>query len=111
MLLSTNEKFVFILDEWDYIFSHNLFEEHQNDFLEFLRNLLKDKPYVALCYMTGVLPIKKYSEGSALNMFDEFTMLNDGIYDKYFGFTENEVKLLCSKQNGNMTFEEIKELV
>ena len=61
ILSLTNEKFIFILDEWDYIFSHNLFEEHQNDFLEFLRNLLKDKPYVALAYMTGVLPIKKYS--------------------------------------------------
>ena len=108
MLLSTNEKFVFILDEWDYIFSHNLFEEHQNDFLEFLRNLLKDKPYVALAYMTGVLPIKKYSEGSALNMFREYTMLNDRIYADYFGFTENEVKKLCYK-NGNMDYEEIKE--
>ena len=108
MLLSTNEKFVFILDEWDYIFSHNLFEEHQNDFLEFLRNLLKDKPYVALAYMTGVLPIKKYSEGSALNMFREYTMLNDRIYADYFGFTENEVKRLCYK-NGNMDYEEIKE--
>ncbi|MDY4078935.1 MAG: AAA family ATPase, partial [Clostridium sp.] len=51
ILSLTNEKFIFILDEWDYIFSHNLFEEHQNDFLEFLRNLLKDKPYVALAYM------------------------------------------------------------
>ena len=56
--------------------------------------------------MIGVLPIKKYSEGSALNMFDEFTMLNDGVYDKYFGFTENEVKLLCSKQN-ILTFSKI----
>ena len=106
MLLETKEQFIFIIDEWDYIFSHNLFKENQQDFLEFLRNLLKDKPYVALCYMTGVLPIKKYSEGSALNMFDEFTMLNDGVYDKYFGFTENEVKLLCSKQN-ILTFSKI----
>ena len=43
-----NDKFIFIFDEWDYIFSNNLFEENQNDFLEFLRNLLKDQPYVAL---------------------------------------------------------------
>ncbi|MFQ9545060.1 MAG: AAA family ATPase [Clostridium sp.] len=106
IFLETKEEFVFIIDEWDYIFSHDLFKENQQDFLEFLRNLLKDKPYVALCYMTGVLPIKKYSEGSALNMFDEFTMLNDGVYDKYFGFTENEVKLLCSKQN-ILTFSKI----
>ena len=43
--------------------------------------------YVALAYMTGVLPIKKYSSGSALNMFDEFTFLKDRIYDEFFGFT------------------------
>lgn len=105
---ATKEKFIFIIDEWDYIFSHNLFEENQKDFLEFLRNLLKDKPYVALCYMTGVLPIKKYSEGSALNMFDEYTMINDGVYDDYFGFTESEVKDLCKKQN-IISFGEISE--
>jgi hypothetical protein len=60
MLYDTKDKFIFIFDEWDYIFANNLFEENQNDFLEFLRNLLKDHPYVALAYMTGVLPIKKY---------------------------------------------------
>ena len=104
----TNEKFIFIIDEWDYIFSHDLFKENQKDFLEFLRNLLKDKPYVALCYMTGVLPIKKYSEGSALNMFREYTMLNDRVYSDYFGFTVEEVKDLC-KRNGKMSFDEITE--
>ena len=108
ILDATGEKFIFILDEWDYIFSHDLFKENQKDFLEFLRNLLKDKPYVALAYMTGVLPIKKYSEGSALNMFDEFTMLSDGCYDDFFGFTEDEVKYLCNKQH-TISFEEISE--
>lgn len=58
MLRETKEEFIFIFDEWDYIFNNNLFIENQNEFLEFLRNLLKDQPYVALCYMTGVLPIK-----------------------------------------------------
>ena len=58
MLTATGEQFIFIIDEWDYIFSHGLFPEHHGDFLEFFRDLLKDKPYVALVYMTGVLPIK-----------------------------------------------------
>jgi hypothetical protein len=98
LLESVNEKFIFIFDEWDYIFNNNLFVKNQNDFLEFLRNLLKDQPYVAIAYMTGVLPIKKYSSGSALNMFDEFTMLNDMIYGDYFGFIEGEVIELCNKQ-------------
>ena len=59
--------------------------------ITYLRNLLKDEPYVALAYMTGVLLIKKYSSGSALNMFDEYTFLKDRIFGEYFGFTEEEV--------------------
>ena len=52
-----------------------LFREYQNDkeaqkkYLDFLRAWLKDKEYVALAYMTGILPIKKYGSHSALNMF------------------------------------------
>ena len=100
--------FIFILDEWDYIFNNNLFSENDRKaFLEFLRDLLKDKPYVELAYMTGVLPIAKYSSGSALNMFKEYNMLNDSKYDKYFGFTLSEVENLCKKQN-KITFEELK---
>ena len=58
MLESTGDQFIFVLDEWDYIFSKDLFQENQDDFLEFLTFLLKDKPYVLLCYMTGVLRLK-----------------------------------------------------
>jgi hypothetical protein len=47
--------------------------------------------------MTGVLPIKKYSSGSALNMFDEHTFLKDRRFGEYFGFTEEEVMGLCKK--------------
>lgn len=54
---------------------------------------------MALAYMTGVLPVKKYSTGSALNMFKEYTMLKDMIFGEYFGFTEKEVKALCEKQS------------
>ena len=108
LLTATGDEFIFIIDEWDYIFSHNLYVENQSDFLEFLRELLKDKPYVALAYMTGVLPIKQYSTGSALNMFDEYTMLNDSLFNEYFGFTEKEVEMLCSKQS-KLTLYEIAE--
>ena len=90
-----DEGFVFIIDEWDYIFNNNLFsEEDRKEFLRFLEDLLKDKPYVELAYMTGVLPIAKYSSGSALNMFLEFNIMNDYMYDKYFGFTNEEVEKL-----------------
>lgn len=104
----TSEGFVFIIDEWDYIFNNNLFaEDDRKEFLRFLEDLLKDRPYVELAYMTGVLPIAKYSAGSALNMFKEYNMLNDSRYDKYFGFTLVEVENLCKKQN-KITFDELR---
>lgn len=108
VLQKSNQQFIFLLDEWDYIFNNNLFEESQDEFLEFLRNLLKDESYVELCYMTGVLPIKKYSSVSALNMFDEFTFLKDRKFGEYFGFTEDEVLDLC-KQNKYMDFKKLEE--
>ena len=62
--------FVFIIDEWDCIFrAHKSDAASQKDYLDFLRNLLKDKSYIALAYMTGILPIKKYGEHSAINVF------------------------------------------
>lgn len=108
LLAATNDEFIFIIDEWDYIFSHDLYPENQGDFLEFLRDLLKDRPYVALAYMTGVLPIKQYSTGSALNMFKEYTMLNDALFEEYFGFTEGEVEMLCERQD-KLSLHEINE--
>ena len=64
--------FVFVIDEWDCIFRmRNTDQDSQTMYLNFLRNLLKDKSYVALAYMTGILPIKKYGEHSAINMFTE----------------------------------------
>ena len=107
MLESTGDQFIFVLDEWDYIFSKELFQENQDDFLEFLTFLLKDKPYVLLCYMTGVLPIKRYSSGSALNMFDEFTFLKDRRFGEFFGFTTDEVSTLCD-ENQYMDFEKLE---
>ena len=108
LLTATGDEFIFIIDEWDYIFSRDLYKDDQGDFLEFLRDLLKDRTYVALAYMTGVLPIRKYSTGSALNMFKEYTMLNDIYFDKYFGFTEEETVMLCDRQS-ELTLTEISE--
>lgn len=48
LLSATGDEFIFIIDEWDYIFSYELYRDNQQDFLEFLRNLLKDKPYASL---------------------------------------------------------------
>ena len=56
--------------------------------------MAEDKDYVALAYMTGILPIKKYGSHSALNMFTEYSMTDPGDLAGYFGFTEQEVSRL-----------------
>lgn len=90
--------FVVIIDEWDCIFREKKHDiAAQTSYLDFLRDLLKDKPYVKLAYMTGILPIKKYGTHSALNMFDEFSMTNPKGLAEYVGFTEQEVMRLCAE--------------
>ncbi|MCC8139459.1 MAG: ATP-binding protein [Lachnospiraceae bacterium] len=92
------ERFIFVLDEWDYIY-HQKFvtEEEKDSFTKFLSNLLKDKAYVELAYMTGILPISKYSSGSELNMFCEYTMVTEEKFSEYFGFTDAEVDELYQR--------------
>lgn len=88
-------QFIFVLDEWDFIFHQEFVTEaDKRSYLSFLRNLLKDRPYVRLTYMTGILPIAKYSSGSELNMFSEFTMASEARFSEYFGFTEKETDAL-----------------
>lgn len=88
-------RFIFILDEWDYIFYQDYAaEQDKKAYLQLLRSLLKDKPYVLLTYMTGILPIAKYTSGSELNMFSEFTMAKTPMFSSCFGFTEQEVNEL-----------------
>ena len=94
----TKKKFVFLVDEWDCVMRERQeSEELQKQYLDFLRNLLKDQPYVALAYMTGILPVKKYGEHSALNMFWEYSMTDQKALEEYTGFTEDEVKELCER--------------
>lgn len=91
-----NEKFIFLIDEWDCVFRiHKGRGKEQEKFLSFLRWLFKDKSYVELVYMTGILPIKKYNTGSALNMFREYTMVDPKKLAPYFGFTKDELIDLC----------------
>ena len=100
-------QFVFIIDEWDCIFRVRKSDLNaQKEYLDFLRDVLKDQPYVVLAYMTGILPIKKYGEHSALNMIDEYSMTNQRDLAEFTGFTEQEVKDLCAQYD--MPFEETK---
>lgn len=104
----TRSYFVFVIDEWDCIFRVNPMDaQAQKKYLNFLRDLLKNQPYCVLAYMTGILPIKKYGEHSALNMFDEYSMTNQRELAEFTGFTESEVQELC--QQYDMPYDKTKQ--
>lgn len=94
------DRFIFIIDEWDCVF--RVAKEHtdaQKKYLDFLRGLFKGADYVELAYLTGILPVKKYGEHSAINIFDEYSMTDSKNLGEYFGFTVSEVQSL-SRQYG-----------
>ncbi len=109
--LTTGEKFVFIIDEWDAIcreFGEK--PEVMDKYVNLLRGMFKDVSAVdtfAAVYMTGILPIKKYKTQSALNNFQEYSMITPRKMAPYFGFTKEEVKALAAKHG--MDFDELEK--
>ena len=104
---STKERFIMIIDEWDAIcreFEDN--PEAMRSYVDWLRRMFKSgdtaQVFVGV-YMTGILPIKRYNTESALNNFREYSMLTPGKMEKFFGFTESEVEVLCKKHGMDMS--------
>ena len=105
----TNTPFVIIIDEWDCVIRNSDDKELVHKYLQFLHSLFKSeesKVFLALAYITGILPIKKIKDESALNNFREYTMLKSKPIGKYYGFTEEEVKGLCKEYD--MDFDAVK---
>lgn len=95
----TAKKFIIIIDEWDVLIRDEANNQKiQGDYIHFLQSLFKGTEpmkYIQLAYLTGILPIKKVKTQSALNNFEEFTMLNASVLAPFIGFTETEVQKLC----------------
>lgn len=112
---TNGQQFIFIMDEWDAVFHMSFITDKDKDeYLLFLKSLLKSKAYVELAYMTGILPIAKYSSGSELNMFAEFQMTTMELFSEYFGFTDDEVDSLYNRylnlqKNPKITREGLRE--
>lgn len=106
----TGRKFVIIIDEWDVLIRDEAANQKvQEEYIHFLRGLFKGTEptkYIQLAYLTGILPIKKEKTQSALNNFDEFTMLSPSVLAEYIGFTEEEVRTLAEKYQQD--FDEVK---
>jgi serine/threonine protein kinase len=100
----SSRKFIVIIDEWDCLFRKKNYNKKpetilkdQETYLDFLRDIFKDNEAIALAYMTGILPIKKYGTHSALNMFAEVSMVDPRGMSEYMGFTDSEVRGLCER--------------
>lgn len=106
----TGNKFIVIIDEWDILIRDEANNrDEQENYINFLRGMFKGTEptrFISLAYLTGILPIKKMKTQSALNNFDEFTMLDAGALVSYIGFTELEVEKLCDKYHKD--FAEVK---
>lgn len=110
----TKHQFIFIIDEWDAVFHLPFISpKEQQEYLLFLKNLLKDQPYVKFTYMTGILPIAKYSAGSEFNIFAEYNMATKEKFSRYFGFLNDEVDALFTvyqktSKNPKITREDLR---
>ena len=74
VLMSVYQKtgipFVIIIDEWDCVIRNSHDKNLVHKYLQFLHSLFKSeesKSFLALAYITGILPIKKIVDESALN--------------------------------------------
>ncbi len=106
----TGQKFIVIIDEWDVLIRDAAANpKAQKEYINFLRGMFKGTEptrYIQLAYLTGILPVKKETTQSALNNFDEFTMLSAGNLAPYIGFTEDEVRKLSEEYHQD--FDEVK---
>ena len=107
---AVGEKFIIIIDEWDALIRDDAENvKVQEEYIDFLRGLFKGTQptrFLHLAYLTGILPVKKLKTQSALNNFDEFSMLDAKVLAPYIGFTEEEVKDLCHQYHQD--FKEVR---
>lgn len=105
------QQFIFIIDEWDAICREfNAGTHAMDDYVNWLRRMFKGSnsaQVFAGVYMTGILPIKKYKNESALNNFIEYSMVEPVDMAPYFGFTKDEVMALAEKHR--MDFDELEK--
>ncbi|MBQ3636637.1 MAG: AAA family ATPase [Bacteroidales bacterium] len=97
----TGDRFIMIIDEWDRLV-REVDIKVQTEYVDFLRSMFKSNAankIFLLVYMTGILPIIKTETQSALNNFEEFSVVDPGVTAKYYGFTRGEVEELCKEHN------------
>jgi len=105
------QQFIFIIDEWDAICREfPAGSEAMDRYVNWLRRMFKSAVGIRVfagVYLTGILPIKKYKTESALNNFQEYSMVTPRRMAPFFGFTKAEVEALAEKHG--MDFDELEK--
>ena len=107
--IAKGDLFFFVIDEWDAIcreFAPGT--KAMDDYVGWLRRMFKSQQAMRVfagVYLTGILPIKKYKTESALNNFQEYSMVEPRRMGRFFGFTKDEVYNLAEKYG--MDFDEL----
>ncbi len=103
---------IILIDEYDDTLNHAFNKDAYSGILSILRSFytlsFKDNDHIAFAVLTGVMQIAKEGIFSGLN-----NLKTDNIFtakfDERYGFTESEVKDLCSYYGHPEKFEEAKE--
>ena len=103
---------IILIDEYDatlnYAYNRETYDGILNIFRSFYSRALKGNESLAFAVVTGVMQIAKESIFSGLNNL-EVNNIFEKQFDERYGFTESEVKELCSYYGHPEKFDEAKE--
>ncbi len=105
-------KVIILIDEYDVPLENAFTEKFYEEMIGFIRSLFeaafKTNGSLEFAVITGCLRISKESIFTGLNNLEVISIL-DWNYGKYFGFTEEEVKKLCTDCGLEHKYDLIKE--
>lgn len=105
------KRVIVLIDEYDVPLENAFFNGFYEEMTAFIRSLfesvLKTNSSLEFAILTGCLRISKESIFTGMNNFNIFSILNKS-YDEYFGFTDDEVKDLCSALGLSHKYEDVK---
>ncbi len=106
------KKVIILIDEYDVPLENAYIRGFYDEMVDFIRSLfesaLKTNSSLEFAVITGCLRISKESIFTGMNNLKIISILNSQ-YDEYFGFTNAEVRKLCSDYNMPEKFEVFKE--
>ena len=101
---------VIIIDEYDTPIQQGHVKGYYDEVIGFMRNLfsggLKDNKHLSFGFMTRILRVAKESIFSGLNNLTINSIL-DNKYSEYFGFTQDEVKMMAEYYGAPEKYDEI----